>query len=185
MTRRKQLIYLVGPPGAGKSSLMTRLTDRWSRTPAPEGLSRDWLTDPQTSCLEAVELGKRRPSFSGTDALGQSVIGEAITWMLQQSEADLVFAEGARLGNRRFLGTAAAGGYAVLLGYLEHPYTEAWRSARALALGREQNPVWVRGRATAARNLANDPPDGVTVVSGHPDILLYEIQGLIHERQSL
>ena len=183
--RRHQLIYLVGSPGAGKSTLMSELTSRWTRTPAPEGMTRDYLLDPQTSSLEAVELGKRRKTFSGTDALGQSVIEVAIPWMIGQTETALVFAEGARLGNRRFLTTCAAAGYAVILGFLEHPYEEQWRAARALALGREQNPVWVKGCATAARNLANDPGPGVTVLSGHPDVLRREIEDLYHERADL
>lgn len=183
--RRRQLIYLVGAPGAGKSTLMRELTRRWNRTPAPEGMTRDYLIDPLTSSLEAVELGKRRSAFSGTDALGQSVIEIAIPWMIEQTETDLVFAEGARLGNRRFLTTCAATGYAVILGHLDHSDTEAWRAARARELGREQNPSWVRGRATAARNLAEDPGPGVTVVSGHPDTLRREIEDLYHERMPL
>jgi hypothetical protein len=135
--------------------------------------------------LEAVEMGRCRTHFAGTDALGQSVITAAIPWIVAQREADLVFGEGARLGNRRFLATAAAAGYAVLLAHLDHPYVDQWRSERAQTLGREQNPSWVAGRATAARNLAADPPPGVTVVSGHPDILSYEISTLIHERTEL
>lgn len=185
MPTRKQLIYLIGPPGSGKSTLMKELTSRWSRTPAETGLTRDLLLSRQTCSLEAVELGRRRPHFAGTDALGQSVIAEAIQWMIGQSETDLVFAEGARLGNRRFLATSAAAGYAVLLGFLDHANTPDWRAARERRLGRAQNPSWVAGRGTAARNLAGDPPDGVTVVSGHPDMLRWEIEGLIHERRTL
>lgn len=183
--RRRQLIYLVGAPGAGKSTLMWELTSRWTRTPAPEGLTRDYLLDPQTSALEAVELGKRRPHFSGTDALGQSVIATAIHWMINQAEVDLVFAEGARLGNRRFLSACAAAGYLVILGHLEHPQIADWRLARERELGRTQNLSWVQGRTTAARNLANDPGPGVTVLTGHPDMLKREIEGLLRDRTML
>lgn len=184
MTRR-QLVYLIGAPGSGKSTLMRELTSRWSRVPSEAGLTRDLLLSPQTSYLEAVELGRRRAQFGGTDALGMAVIGQAIEWMIEQTETDLVFAEGARLGNRRFLATAAATGYAVLLGFLDHANTSDWRTAREQQLGRRQNSSWVAGRATAARNLANDPPDGVTVLSGHPDTLKWELEGLIDERRTL
>lgn len=173
---RRQLIYLIGAPGSGKSTLMSKLTHRWTRSPAESGLTRDLLCDPQTSLLEAVELGRRRPHFAGTDALGQSVIATAIDWMIWQRETDLVFAEGARLGNRRFLAASAAAGYAVLLGFLDHPNTPVWRAARDAELGRSQNASWVAGRGTAARNLAGDPPDGVSVISGHPDMIMWEIE---------
>lgn len=182
---RKQLVYLIGSPGSGKSTLMSTLTWRWTRTPAETGLTRDLLSCPVTSALEAVELGRKRPQFAGTDALGQSVIAAAIQWMIEQTETDLVFAEGARLGNRRFLASSAAAGYAVLLGFLDHPNTPVWRLARERSLGRSQNASWVAGRGTAARNLAGDPPDGVTVVSGHPDILRWEIEGLVQARKDL
>jgi hypothetical protein len=145
-------------------------------------MTRDYLLDPQTSSLEAVELGKRRATFSGTDALPQAVIGDAIDWMISQTETDLVFGEGARLGVRRFLSASAAAGYAVIVGYVEHAEIGGWRIAREHALGRAQNSSWVQGRATAARNLANDPGPGVTVVTGHPDTLRWEIEGLLRLR---
>lgn len=182
MSWKPLMIYLIGAPGSGKSTLMRELTDRWTRTPAETGLARDFLINPQTSCVEAVELGRRRPEFAGTDALGQSVIGVACQWIADQSETGLVFAEGARLGNRRFLTRCIASDYAVLLGHLDHAMTPEWRAARELRLGRAQNPSWVKGRDTAARNLASDPPYGVTVISGPPGKLRRDIDGLIQER---
>lgn len=181
----RQLVYLVGAPGAGKSSLMRELTASWTRVPAPEGLRRDYLLNPQTSALEAVELGRRRAHFSGTDAMGQAVIQFAIPWMIRQTETSLVFGEGARLGNRRFLSSCAAAGYAVVLGHLEHSLISSWRVARERELGRAQNSSWITGRGTAARNLAADPGPGVTVLTGSPDTLKWEIEGLIEARRQL
>jgi MoxR-like ATPase len=84
-----RLVYLSGEPGAGKSTLMRELTRRYERIPllAVHGApARDALVDvdapPPLSYGEpqrwaAVELGKRRAAFSGTDALPQAVITDA------------------------------------------------------------------------------------------------------------
>lgn len=179
----KQLIYLVGGPGSGKSTLMARLTADWVRIPAGTGgIPRDYLLDHITSAVRAVELGRRREHFSGTDSLSMSIIGPAIDYMIGQQETDLVFGEGARLGCERFLRSAAAAGYSIILGFLEHPFEEHWRNARARATGRAQHPVWVAGRITAARNLANTDLPSVTVISGSPDVLYGEITGLMQQR---
>lgn len=171
----RELIYLVGAPGAGKSTLMARLTAGYTRAPALPldypAPPRDWLLSPRTLELKAIELGRRRERFSGTDALASNVIALAESWLTAQHEAPLVFGEGARLGNRRFLARAVRAGYGVTLALLDHPEVAAWRTARAAEVGRTQNPGWVAGRTTASRNLADAPPPGVRVLRGHPDDL--------------
>lgn len=174
----RQLIYLIGAPGAGKSTLMGMLTCGWERRTAPApGPQRDWLINRDTCDVDAVEIGRRRAEFSGTDALGSAIINVAQPWLETQTETDLVLAEGARLGNRRFLSAAVAAGYETILVHLDHPDVDEWRASRARALGREQNPSWVAGRATACRNLSADPPDGVIVLRGHPDALFIALDG--------
>jgi|SRR5690606_15222233 len=163
------MIYMIGEPGSGKSTLMARLTEPWSRHPADGQPRRDLLLEGET--VRGVELGKRRAGgFSGTDALGSSVITVAERW-LYQHEAPIVLGEGARLGNARFLKAGVDAGYRVTLVLLEHGDSARWRAARSEALGRTQNAAWVKGRATASRRLADHPPAGVGVLRGHPDNL--------------
>jgi hypothetical protein len=157
-----RLLYLCGEPGVGKTWTMDRLTEHWSRLPlAPEAdaPARDALVDDGTGAVAAVELGRRRDAFSGTDALPQTVITVAETYLTSgraRAETNLLLAEGARLANLRFLGAAADSGWLVLLVNLIGPELAAERRAkRAAALGRpEQAASWVTGRRTACANLA-------------------------------
>lgn len=159
-----RLVYLSGEPGVGKSTLMARLTEPYERHPLdPAGAvapARDLLVAGPHQHIAAVELGRRRDAFSGTDSLPSAVIGAACAYVasgLAASEAPLLLAEGARLANRRFLGTAVDAGWQVTLVHLYGTrLAAARRLARAQQLGRKpQNESWVKGRATAAVNLAN------------------------------
>jgi hypothetical protein len=162
----RTLLYLSGEPGIGKSTLMEELTRRWTRlavNPIADAPARDWLLDDgvRLSSIAAVEIGRRRDSFSGTDALPQTVITVAEAYLRTgraAEETELLLAEGARLANRRFLTAAVESGWRVVLAHLSGPDVAAERrAARAAALGKpEQNPAWVKGRRTAAANLANE-----------------------------
>ena len=174
----EKLIYIIGQPGSGKSTLMAKLTaqfDRHSIAPAERyPVAHDVLTDKTTGEVVGAELGVRRELFSGTDALASSVIDKAAPWIASQPYP-LVLAEGARLANRRFIDAALEGGYEVTLVLLDHNDAEDWRKVRSKAIGKTQNPSWVKGRLSASRNLA-DALSGpayvgkaVEVLRGHPD----------------
>lgn len=172
-----RMIYLVGAPGAGKSTLMERLTHGMPRagvtgTAVGHGVTHDILFDQASGELIGVELGARRDLFSGTDTMPSSVIERAIPW-IQTQPYPLILGEGARLANKRFLAAAVEAGYAVVLAVLDHDDITAWRTARAAAIGREQNPSWVKGRVTATDNLATwaEGQAGISVYRGHPDDL--------------
>jgi hypothetical protein len=171
----KKLIYIIGGPGTGKSTLMRRLTagvNRVPAEPATDGFATDELFDRATGDLVGIELGTRRGTFSGTDTLSSSVITRVVPWIQAQTETGLVLGEGARLGNHRFLLTGVNSGYEVTLVALEHPQADAWRAARSIRLARTQNPAWVKSRFTAVARLADKPPAGVSaVLRGHPDDL--------------
>lgn len=166
-----RLIYLVGQPGAGKSTLMRRLTADFDRIPVDQPVPHDQLLTSALGEATHAEIGRQRGDFSGTDALASSIITRAEPWILSRPYP-VVLAEGARLGNARFLSAAVKAGYGVLLAVLDHPDAEAWREIRSTQLGKFQNAGWVKGRLRATQNLADNPPDGVSVVRGHPDDLI-------------
>ncbi|AEJ94575.1 terminase small subunit [Mycobacterium phage ChrisnMich] len=180
-----RMIYLVGQPGSGKSTLMAALTKGLVRSPWDEHtVPHDVLVDRVTGEVVGAEIGKQRGAFSGTDALASSIIDKAVPWV-QTQPYDVLLAEGARLANKRFIQAAADAGYAVMLGLLDHPDADTWRKRRSKALGREQNLSWVKGRLTSSRKLAEAypsafvvggaviPPEPGKVISlaGHPDEL--------------
>ena len=154
---KRTLIYLVGEPGAGKSTAMAAATAHYRRHPQQAPLAHDILTDPD-GIIEAIELGARREKFSGTDALPMNAVVKAEQFLLNPI-APVILGEGARLGCKRFLEAAAVAGYKVHLIHLTTPHAEAQRQAR----GAGQKDSWVKGARTRAENLANTPLEGVAV----------------------
>jgi hypothetical protein len=182
-----RLHYLIGAPGAGKSTLMAKLTDPFDRllVPSPDApVAHDQLRLRGTSEVVGAELGVQRGLFSGTDALPSSIIEKAIPWV-QTRPYDLLLGEGARLANKRFLLAARDAGYELIVALLDHKDRPAWHAARQEQIGREQNPSWVQGRVTASHNLAEqlgqqaNGPAGLIVLAGHPDQLYRSLAALL------
>lgn len=178
-----RMIYLVGQPGAGKSTLMAKLTEPYQRLTVEQPVGHDVLIDPVTGETVGAEIGKRRELFSGTDALASAIIDKAVPWV-NSYPYPLILGEGARLGNRRFMLGALNAGYHLTLVLVDHDQAEEWRLARNKKLKRAQNESWVKGRRSASINLFEQMRElsatqSVRCWVGHPDGLLTGLQEII------
>lgn len=146
------LIYLFGPPAAGKSTLMAALTAGCARFPMSRPFAHDLLTAPLSALdVAGIELGRSRATFPGTDTLGLSVSPKAKEFMAGQPSA-LILGEGDRLAHAGFFDAAADAGYAVTGVYLTTPDEVLER--RCAARGSHQPASWKIGRATKSARLA-------------------------------
>jgi GTPase SAR1 family protein len=164
-----KIIYLIGAPGSGKTTLTEAFTRKWVEV--------DQIDDPIkyrthiTAEGSAISLGWLRPAFGGTDTLGNTAILKIEPW-LPTVKANIVYGEGDRLANSRFFDLAKSISDFRLFYLNTDPALAAERRAqRSLLTGKEQNPSWVKGRVTKHRNLAIqykafEIPSGLTAEQG-------------------
>lgn len=150
-----KIVYLIGSPGAGKTTLMEAFTAGF--------LDLGTLEDPVKCRLSitphgrAISLGWNRPYFGGTDTLGNTAILPIEKWLPDLAKSDLwaVLGEGDRLANARFFKLCKEISDFQLF-YLDTDPHEAEhrRFHRSEHTGKTQNPTWVKSRETKHRNLA-------------------------------
>lgn len=144
--------YLIGSPGAGKSTLMTGLTGDAPYTIGKVGLvtfKHYWTPEGRTA---AAELGAPHELFPGTDRLSMACQADAIAWV-QAAPAPFLFGEGDRLATVGFLTAFAEAcdeGFTLL--WLDTP--DATAAARSAGRSK-QNEAWQKGRRAKVRNLAD------------------------------
>jgi broad-specificity NMP kinase len=147
----RELLYVCGAPGVGKSTLMRELRAPWDcEVMGREVVPHVRLRNVASGSIHGLELGVPRPQFPGTDALSMSISPHALSF-LSSVYHPFVMAEGARLATRPFLGTLAQQGVRVTLVQLTaHPslLDERWRLR-----GAKQSVSWRKGAATRAARI--------------------------------
>ena len=136
-------LYIIGEPGVGKSTLVEHLTRDlpFEETDSPFPM--------RVYDCGVTELGRRRPEFSGTDALGMAVQPKVEAY-LEGMKPGLLLAEGDRLANEKFFVALQRFGYQLHVVALIGMGAAA---KRRLERGSKQDVSWLRGRQTKVRNL--------------------------------
>jgi hypothetical protein len=150
--RLVRLVYVVGVPGAGKTTLVRATIQaaglgRWLvRVPfAHEVLHR------HTGTIVGAHLGRDRQRFGGTDTLSMSVAPLALRWLAGRPYP-MVVGEGDRLASAMWFAAVQAEGVNLALVHLDTP--AALAEVRRAARGSRQSRAWVAGRVTKTHRLA-------------------------------
>lgn len=173
-----RVIYLIGAPGAGKSSAMKRALQirRWA-----DPVQRLEPIPHLDYGAGLIQLGRvRETGFSGTDALGMAINPRAIEF-IESRPANIVLGEGDRLANAGFLTAADRAGVLTLI-WLDVPPEVARERARqrALLLGtKEQTETWWKGRYTKTARLAGGWPHIRLDGTRHPEDVAQSLADLL------
>lgn len=166
-----KIIYLIGAPGAGKTTLTEAFTSDWTDSAKHEQPVK--FRTHHTPHGDALSLGWLRPSFGGTDTLGNTAILSIEPWLPNiAKDYSIIYGEGDRLANARFFDLCKTIGDFYLFYLATDPLVAAERRAqRSIATGKTQNPTWVKGRETKHKNLAMtykayEIPNGLTPQAG-------------------
>jgi hypothetical protein len=171
-------IYLIGAPGAGKSSALKRALELAHWGAPTEVLKPIPHLDYGAGC---IQLGKVRDNgFSGTDALGMAINPRAIEF-IESRPANVVIGEGDRLANGGFLTAADRAGILTVV-WLDVPPEIARERARlrAVRLGtKEQTESWWKGRYTKTSRLAGGWPHIRIDGTGHPETIAQALADIV------
>lgn len=166
-----KIIYLIGAPGSGKTTLTEAFTQDWRDSAKHEQPIK--FRSHHTPHGDALSLGWLRPAFGGTDTLGNTAILGIEPWLPGiAKDYEIIYGEGDRLANARFFDLCKSVGDFHLFYLNTEPALCAERRANRSAItGKTQNPIWVKGRETKHRNLAHtfkafEIPSGLSPMAG-------------------
>jgi hypothetical protein len=164
-------VYIVGGPGAGKSTFMAQLLDGVELGPLEELHStpnvRGALVTLRGHRLSdgGVYVGKMRPLHPGTDGLDRASTIAGAAWVEAGPPFRYIVGEGTTLTTRGFLG-ALAEHTELLVPYLT--VDEETRARRFAARGSVQTPTFVNATIGRAASAASYTPS-MEIDSTDPD----------------
>jgi len=166
MSTERNLLYIVGYPGSGKTTATALALGDSIVSVEQKPFAHTVYEIEKTN---VVELGLRREPFGGTDCLALSVQPKVLQWLSEDApdklyDCSLVVGEGDRLGNTKFFTTAVDMGWRLILVYLKVPELMARR--RAWERGSRFDEPWLKGRITKVNNLTQEYSSKLVVLDG-------------------
>lgn len=146
---RLSLLYIIGVPGAGKTTVVRRIAPPGSGT--QHQVPYVYYTEYTPG---VIQLGWDRETFGGTDSLGMAAQKHVIAF-LEEHRPRYVLAEGDRLANMKFFAAVQEMGYDLDVCCLEvsEDVLQARRAKRNAVIGKAQNENWLKTRMTKVANL--------------------------------
>jgi len=151
-----KLIYLIGMPGTGKSTVMKELMNGidWERN-KPIDLLESHVSE-NIRVLGKYEDGE---VFSGTDRLSMAVAPKAIEW-ISTNPNEVIIGEGDRLNNKAFFEKAKELGE---LHIIQLTVSDEERERRYKERGSEQSDKFIQTVKTKCNNIAEHFGDQQTL----------------------
>lgn len=143
-----KVIAIGGEPGAGKTTLMKKLIERFGVQPEYDSFKLvPYLRKDNIYVLGKYEDGE---TFAGTDRMSMAVQPEAIKFLASLPADSIVLYEGDRLFNTSFLEHCNET-YDLSIVYLKTD--KSVRQERYKERGSNQNETWLQGRETKVANI--------------------------------
>jgi len=146
-----KIIAIGGEPGAGKTSLMKKIIEKYKMLPAYEAFK----LVPYLNKNNYYVLGKYEQDevFAGTDRMSMAVQPEAKKFLSSLPENSIVLFEGDRLFNSSFLEMCVEL-YDTKIIYLKT--SKNVRQGRYEERKSNQNETWLQGRETKISNILSN-----------------------------
>lgn len=153
------LLYIVGEPGVGKSTLVKSFTE-----PCHKQVHDMPVLHTEYS-TEVAQIGQDREDFGGTDTLGY--MQPIVQMWLNRFPYPFMLAEGDRLNNSGFFDFCIDAGINLTVMSLWAPELAAERRAeRAEKVGKAQKEWWLKTRRTKVENVMEQFCDDDWIIDG-------------------
>lgn len=151
-----KLIYLIGLPGCGKTTIMKGLME-----------GREWKQERPAELLDSHVsdnvriLGKYEEGqvFAGTDRLSMAVAPKAVEWM-QTAPNEIIIGEGDRLNNKAFFEAAKSVGELIVI---HLTVSDEERERRYAERGSDQSDKFIQTVRTKVSNIVETFGDQTTI----------------------